>query len=294
MSIIDLIRRETGVDCAALPLTLCRIPRPYLLERSGLLTSGTAILFAVPYVMSADASDPSRNLSLYAVPRDYHLYVRELSERMLPALRGSFPAFRFALFADHSPIFEVEAAARAGLGIVGLNHLLITPEYGSFVFLMEVITDADLKTVTGLDEIGFPQGDVPRCEGCGACLTACPASCGSSGMDACLSGLTQKKGELTGEEKDRLRAHPLVWGCDICQLACPHNKRVLRERRDTPVPFFREDRITRISTEQLAAMNDEAFASRAFAWRGRKTLLRNLALKEAETTQKQTERSRDT
>ena len=137
MTVLECIRSLTGVDCKALPLTACTVRRPYLLEKYGIFTSGTAVFFAVPYVMSRDAFDPERNVSLYAVPRDYHLYVRELSETLIPALCAQFASHRFALFADHSPVLEVEAAAKAGLGMIGLNRLLITPDYGSFVFLCD-------------------------------------------------------------------------------------------------------------------------------------------------------------
>ena len=281
MTVLECIRSLTGVDCKALPLTACTVRRPYLLEKYGIFTSGTAVFFAVPYVMSRDAYDPERNVSLYAVPRDYHLYVRELSETLIPALCAQFASHRFALFADHSPVLEVEAAAKAGLGMIGLNRLLITPDYGSFVFLCEVITDAGWTETTGLPESAIPTGDAPTCERCGACLAACPITCGASGgMETCLSALTQKKGELTPEEAERLATHPLVWGCDTCQLACPHNRRVLRMGNDTPLPFFRNHRTVHLTADAVSAMSDQDFSARAYAWRGRGVILRNLRIKE--------------
>jgi epoxyqueuosine reductase len=235
--------------------------------------------------MTADAEDPDRNLSLYAVPRDYHGYVQELSKFMLPALAAAFPAHRFSLFADHSPICEVDAAARAGLGVVGLNGLLITPAYGSFVFIGEVVTDAPYEEVAGVPCPDFP-AQPPLCEGCGACLRACPAGCaGTDGRamhGGCLSALTQKKGALTEEEAETIRRGRLVWGCDACQLACPHNRSVLSGGADTPIPYFREERLTRVDTALLDGMTDEAFASRAYAWRGRAVIRRNAALFEKE------------
>ena len=279
-TMLDTIGSLLGAPTCAIPLSLCRVQRPYLLERAGIPNAGTAIFFAIPYLVTADAESRERNLSLYAVPRDYHGYVRRLEATLLPALREAYPAHRFALFADHSPILEAEAAAKAGLGVLGLNGLLITPEYGSFVFLCELITDADYTAATGREIPDFP-ADPPLCEGCGACLTACPMSCREGDRTHCLSALTQKKGELTPHEEEAIRGGGLLWGCDACQLACPHNQAVIAAGRDTPIPYFRDHRLARLNTGVLDAMSDGEFSSRAYAWRGRAVIRRNASLFES-------------
>ena len=276
-TMLETVWSLLGVPACAIPLSVCKPAKTYLLERAGIPSSGTAILFAVPYVMTADAGEPTRNLSLYAVPRDYHGYMKELEAVVVPSLRADYPDFAFALFADHSPIMEVDAAARAGLGMLGMNGLLLTPEYGSFVFIGELMTDADYTAVTGEAVPAFP-ADPPRCEGCGLCVKACPAGCGEGSRDGCLSALTQKKGELTPEETAAIVKGGLVWGCDACQLACPHNRAIIKDGRDTPVPYFREGRLIRADAEALAAMEDAAFKARAYSWRGRAVILRNCAL----------------
>jgi epoxyqueuosine reductase QueG len=90
--------------------------------------------------------------------------------------------------------------------------------------------------------------------------------------------LTQKKGELTPAEAAAIREGGLLWGCDACQLACPHNRRVIRAGRDTPLPYFTEDRLPRLTGDVLSAMPDEAFYSRAYSWRGRPVIARNLRI----------------
>ena len=120
--------------------------------------------------------------------------------------------------------------------------------------------------------------DVPLCEGCGACLTACPTGCREGERTRCLSALTQKKGELTQEERNFILSGGLVWGCDACQLACPHNTAVITEGRDTPLSYFREQRLSCLGEAEITAMSDEAFASRAYAWRGRAVITRNCRL----------------
>ncbi len=278
-TMLETITSLLGTPACAIPLSCCKPAKGYLLERAGISSAGTAVLFAVPYLMTADVEDPRRNLSLYAVPRDYHGFMQGLSQSLIPRLAESFPAHRFALFADHSPICEVDAAARAGLGVMGLNGLLITPAYGSFVFIGEVVTDADYETVTGCTVPDFP-ADPPLCEGCGACLAACPAGCRGGVREGCLSALTQKKGELTVAEAEAIRQSRLVWGCDACQLVCPHNIRVIRSGQDTPISYFREERLNRMDISALDAMSDGEFASRAYAWRGRRVIRRNAELLE--------------
>ncbi|MCQ2429023.1 MAG: hypothetical protein MJ192_01705 [Clostridia bacterium] len=277
----ELLDSLLSLRAAALPLSECRLLRPYLLDRAGIPTSGTALFFAVPYLIASDARDPGRNVSLYAVPRDYHGYMRQLSDELLPRFHAAFPGHRFALFSDHSPVDEVDGAARAGLGVRGLNGLLITREWGSFVFIAELVTDMPYPEAVGMPAPDVPDA-APPCQGCGACLRACPGGCTSADKSACLSALTQKKGTLTDGEADSLRTHTLVWGCDTCQLVCPMNRAALAGLRDTPVTYFREHRLPRLTLPALDAMPDDEFLTRAYSWRGRAVIRRNLALKTSE------------
>ena len=276
-TMLETLGSLLGAPACAIPLSVCRPAKTYLLDKAGIPATGTAILFTIPYVMTCDVFHSDRNLSLYAVPRDYHGYMKVLERTVLLPLQTSFPEFAFALFADHSPILEVDAAARAGLGILGQNGLLITPDFGSFVFIGELITDADYATVTGKPAPDFLV-EPPVCQGCGACIRACPMGCRDGDRALCLSALTQKKGELTSTEEAAVRQGGLVWGCDVCQLVCPHNIRVLHDGRDTNIPYFMEDRLIRVDRHVISRMNDKTFGERAYAWRGRKVIERNCAL----------------
>jgi epoxyqueuosine reductase QueG len=259
-----------GITLAA-PLSLadCTVQKPYLLERAG-IASGTAILFAVPYYTTDCDSDAS-NISAYAVSRDYHLFFKELFERILPILQSEFPENRFAGFTDHSPILEAQAAVRAGLGYWGCNHLFLTSAHSSFVFLGEIVTDA---------RFAAPRHEETSCAACGACRAACPV-----GLDVsrCHSALTQKKGALSPEEIAALRAHGSAWGCDLCQLACPVTKKA-RENGTlyTAIPFFTESAHTPLTAKEIEEMPDEEFTARAYSWRGKPTVLRNLKYLEEE------------
>jgi epoxyqueuosine reductase QueG len=94
----------------------------------------------------------------------------------------------------------------------------------------------------------------------------------------CLSMVTQKKGELTEGERDFIKKYGSAWGCDICATVCPHTKKAIAEGAETPIEFFRNDRIVNLSSEAVNAMDKATFRERAFAWRGKKTILRNLEI----------------
>ncbi len=252
---------------SALPLSLCRVHRPYKLEGLGFRADDPlfVIILAIPYYTEESA----KNISSYAIPRDYHLFCKELFTSLIPRLTARFEGKRFYGFADDSPIDEREAAALAGLGVLGENGLLITEKYSSYVFLGEIITDLPL-TLSG-------EFKIERCEGCGLCRAACPkAACGE-----CLSALTQKKGELTPEERQAIKDHGSAWGCDICSEVCPYTKRAIeRGTIYTNIDFFRRELIPVLSSELVGSMSDSDFACRAYSWRKRDTIIRNLKILE--------------
>lgn len=215
-----------------------------------------ALLF--PYRFPADGGP--RNLSRYACVEDYHLAGGAVLDRLAAALAAEMPGYAFVPFLDNSPLPEVAVAARCGLGAVGDNGLLIHPEYGSWVFIGAIVTDAPLETT---------ETEPRACLHCGACAAACPGGClPGPQRAACLSALTQKKGTLTPEEQDRIRRGGLAWGCDACQEACPLN----RETRCRPHPCFTHYR-PRMTEADLADM-----AGRAYAWRGAAVPRRNLQI----------------
>ena len=97
--------------------------------------------------------------------------------------------------------------------------------------------------------------------------------------------MTQKKGDLTDAEKEHLLHYGSVWGCDICQEVCPHTVSAIRAGTIfTPIPYFERDAIPHLSLQILDEMSDATFSERAYAWRGRETIRRNLILSETNET----------
>ncbi len=167
----------------------------------------TVIMCVFPYKVN---EHPPQNISRYAAVPDYHTVCGRMLENAVDALKKAFPQSKFEYFIDNSPIPEVSAAAAAGLGVKGDNGLLITPQYGSFIFLGEVVCNLAVEC----------ENLYAECEHCGICKTACPVSCDKT---SCLSSLSQKKGELSEQERNTLIQNKILWGCDICAEGCPHN-----------------------------------------------------------------------
>ena len=236
---------------------------PELITRDG-ITPRSIIVYLVPYY-----GGETVNLSRYAAARDYHLYIRGLNERLSDYLSLMAPGSQSRGYGDHSPIDERHAALILGLGAAGKNGLIINEKYGSYVFVGDMLTDIPPEYLSA----SAPKAIKP-CIGCGKCISACPTGILGGAGDDCLSAITQKKGELSEREIALMRKYNTAWGCDECQTACPYN----RERVMSPIPFFLEDRIEELSSATLASLDKAAFSSRAFAWRGRKTIERNIEI----------------
>ena len=206
------------------------------------------------------------NISLYARGRDYHLVLRKLLQEKIEELKKAFPEGHFRAYADVSPFPEVYAAAASGLGVIGKNGLLITGEYGSFVFIGTVATDVEAPAKI----------EVKSCILCGKCQSVCTAlSDKGVCLSKCVSELTQRKGELTREQSELVAKSQTAWGCDLCQLCCPMNEGI----KHTEIRDFCEDLLC--SFPELPESNREfqkIYSDRAFIWRGMAPIKRNLEL----------------
>ncbi len=220
----------------------------------------SVIVMLFPYYI---APFRERNISLYAVVPDYHTIVLEILTQIKEEFAAAFPQ-NAAVFVDSSPIPEVEAAAKAGLGVIGQNGLLLNPIYGSYCFIGTVVTDLELD--------GAEQ-EIKRCISCGKCKEACPGQVISGGKidySRCLSALTQKKKAFTESEQIAIAQSGMVWGCDRCQEVCPYNQ----NPKQTEIQAFLQGAVPVIDENNVESL----FADRAFAWRGEAVIRRNLKL----------------
>lgn len=210
------------------------------------------------------------NVSKYARGTDYHTVVRDKLSALCARLEADAGAFERYIFCDTSPLCDKYLAYQAGLGVFGRSHLLIHPVYGSYIFLGGIVTDLPLAADAPLEG---------GCAGCGRCAAACPGRAFEYGFDAarCASYLLQKKGALSEEEQAVVERAGMAWGCDVCSDVCPHNQSV-------PITDIDEFRPTLYDLRPDNLRSDADFRTEygghAFAWRGRKTLLRNAEIVE--------------
>lgn len=186
----------------------------------------------------------------YAVGDDYHLVLREHLKPVAEMLERLVPGSATRICTDTAPIREKWWAKRAGIGFTGLNGLLIVPGAGSRVFLSEILWT------------GVADSDTPctlTCAACGACIRSCPGKAlnGSGTVDArkCLSYLTI---EHRGELPDNVQLPGRLYGCDICQDVCPHNKNV----NPYILPeFSARPELLALDTQRIETMQQEEFSS---------------------------------
>lgn len=232
-----------------------------------LATPRSAIVCLFPYYMNTPAKTTS-NIARYAWADDYHLVVTDYLSRLIDQLRLIAPEAEFEIHCDTSPLADRYMAYLAGLGFYGKNRALINPTWGTYTNIGSILTTLPLEPATPMTR---------SCLGCNACIRHCPGqSLGDKDFHfhTCKSYVTQKKGDLTDDEKSIIRKTPLIWGCDVCQEVCPHNRGI----PETPIPEFRRIQ-ARLDVSEVAPLSNRefknAFGHRAFAWRGKKVLLRN-------------------
>ena len=253
----SLLKEQNIEFFSYLDIGQLKVIQPHLMPQN----AKGAFFWLVPYYTGVHEN---RNVSLYAVSRDYHEFSRRTAEIILPVLAQSFPGESFCFFSDSSPVNEIDAAVKCGLGVYGKNRLLINPKYGSFVFIASMFTSVEASKSAVLDYTNCKR----LCLDCGACKAKCAFLRGET--EVCYSELNQKK-QLTESELSEVKSRKLRWGCDDCQEVCPMNKKVPK----TPIGFFYEDMRENVTHEYLDSLSKQEFKQRAYSWRGKKVIYRN-------------------
>jgi len=210
-----------------------------------------------PAEEAADAP-VARSIARYARGRDYHNGMRKKLRKLAGFVRSlgapDAPALARPL-CDEEPILERAWAARAGLGFVGKNGLLIVPGVGSFVLLGEVVTTLALEPDAPIGE---------RCGACTRCLDACPTRAFTAPFvldpRRCVSYLTiEHRSAIAEELRPGVGGH--LFGCDDCQTVCPFNARPHERRHGLPLDprFLPEPRWSETALVDLLALDEAAF-----------------------------------
>ena len=204
----------------------------------------TAVCVALNYYQGEPVDPSWRPIARYAWGRDYHDVIGPRLERLATHLADAAGA-RSRGYVDTGPVLERDLAARAGLGWIGKNTMLLHPALGSWFFIGVLLTTAELVSDAPLAD---------RCGSCRACLDACPtgAFLAPYVLDSrrCISYLTI---EHRGDIDPDLHPDMTGWqfGCDVCQDVCPWN----RKAPPAPHPEFRP-RAAYPGAEAISHMDD--------------------------------------
>jgi epoxyqueuosine reductase len=179
--------------------------------------SKSVISVILNYNIPETLKNKTFNISKYALINDYHEIMRNRLERLLFGIKEEMPQINVRIFTDTAPILERYFAMSSGLGFIGKNTCLINPDLGSWVFIGELLTDA---------ESDFYDSPIPiNCGECNKCINACPChAINENGLNAnkCISYHTiENKNETPKNIADKITNQ--LFGCDICQNVCPYN-----------------------------------------------------------------------
>ena len=194
-------------------------------------------------------------IASYALNRDYHLTIKEMLVALAERLKEHSPSLRFRAFTDSAPLAEKSYARRAGLGWIGRNSLLVTPEYGSMLLLGELVIDEEV------DEYDSPKEYV-GCGECRRCIEACPNGAISDrryiDTRRCISCRTIEP----MAEGDSIELDGWIFGCDACQSVCPYNQRAKLHTNPHFDPIINP---LSLDSDAWLAMTDEEFAALAIS-----------------------------
>ncbi len=184
------------------------------------------IMLGLNYYQPDSKEIPNGNgiVSKYARGKDYHKVIAKKTKKLISELRKNSDGIKdsdFRWYVDYGPMLERSYAAKAGLGYIGKNSLLINKDYGSWIFLSEILTTLEI-------EPDNPYGiDHGQCGRCTMCIVSCPTGAivedGVIDSTKCISYLTiEKKGDIAADLSKKMKQR--LFGCDICQDVCPKNK----------------------------------------------------------------------
>jgi epoxyqueuosine reductase len=233
----------------------------------------SVVCVAVPYATATPAQRRGHGrVSAYAWSNDYHRRMQRLLGELaarIDALAGA-PATR--IVCDTAPLAERAFAARSGLAWIGKHTSAIVPGLGSAVFLGEVVTTLELAPDRELNK---------SCGSCTRCIDVCPTGAlrGDGTIDAtrCISDLTQRRDAIP------VALRPLVgdwvWGCDLCNEACPPSQRAGYNGGPSSLPLDDDTAAPRLTDLlQLRGARFRRWRRTAMGWRGAPVLRRNAAV----------------
>jgi epoxyqueuosine reductase len=203
-----------------------------------LLLDGAETIFC--FVLSYNTNEKTNNhykIASYAFGKDYHRIIKNKLKDIVAKIKESYPDFEAKVFVDTAPIFEKVWAKKAGLGWIGNNSCLVTKDFGSKVFIGEII--CNFSSDYAKEEVQS------KCGNCNKCIEICP----NKALDTKTINSNLCNAYQTIENKEPIPSginlHNFVFGCDICLDVCPYNNKT----------FINEDKDMKIRDEVKDLLN---------------------------------------
>jgi len=203
---------------------------------------------------------------------DYHTALRERLTLLSAWLKERVEGVRIESMVDTGALVDRAVAERAGIGWSGKNCAIITPEFGSYVYLGELVTNIPFAPDKPMED---------ECGDCRLCLDVCPTGAliegGQLNAQRCIAFLTQTKGTLPDEFRTHIGNR--LYGCDTCQTVCPKNKGKINwiHEEFKPDPELAKPLLTPLLKISNREFKDK-FGHISGSWRGKKPIQRNAIL----------------
>ncbi|MFP7494907.1 tRNA epoxyqueuosine(34) reductase QueG [Terribacillus saccharophilus] len=203
---------------------------------------------------------------------DYHEVLRDRMNKLTDFLAERVENFTYRSMVDTGELSDRAVAERAGIGFSAKNSFVITPEFGSYVYLGEVITNIPFLPDEPVED---------SCGTCTKCIDSCPTGAlvqgGQLNAQRCIAYLTQTKDFLPDEFRTKIGNR--IYGCDTCQLVCPKNKGMDFHLHEEMEP---DPEIVKPLLKPLLKMSNKEFKAKfgliSGSWRGKKPIQRNAIL----------------
>jgi len=200
---------------------------------------------------------------------DYHTVLRDRLSKLETYITEHIPDAQTRSMVDTGELSDRAVAQRAGIGWSAKNCSVITPEFGSYVYLGEMITNIPFTPDTPMED---------ECGECRLCIDVCPTGAiiegGQLNAQRCIAFVTQTKTALPDEFRAKIGNR--IYGCDTCQTVCPKNKGKLNMHH---VEFEPNPEIAKPLLQPLLHMSNKEFKMQfghvSGSWRGKKPIQRN-------------------
>ena len=244
-------------------------PRRIMPEAQSIIAIAVAYPSKLKDAPKSKAGDRRGIFSRSSWGLDYHYVVKERLKKLEAFILERVPDCVLSSMVDTGELVDRAVAERAGIGWSGKNCSILNEDFGSYMYLGEMITSIPFPADTPMEDL---------CGTCTKCLDACPTGAlvqgGQINAKRCISFLTQTKDMIPMEYRDKLGNR--VYGCDSCQTSCPYNRRIDFHRHPEcePDPELAKPQLI----EMLNLSNrqfKEKFGSLSGSWRGKMPIQRN-------------------